>query len=212
MWTSETWHGESVVELARNLKIKAQTVFHVTECCSWFSLVACLHCTYADLALQILAVHSIITFGSLIWWLKIRNGYWVCNNSFLFVIGQDCWKWEINANLHSYNKLVAADWPCTHIQTPQHWTFHYLLHHRCRSQSLSGERQHHCRSWQCQPVQLATTTGKQMYINHVGQRPSTGSTFTHVPTSIIFLPSHLQTLRQRSNAEWCVQVCVEKGV
>lgn len=59
-----------------------------------------------------------------------------------------------------------------HTHTRQHPARHYLLHHRCRSHCLSGERQHHCRSRQCQPVQLATITGKQMYINCVGPRPT----------------------------------------
>lgn len=59
-----------------------------------------------------------------------------------------------------------------HTHTRQHPARHYLLHHRCWSHCLSGERQHHCRSRQCQPVQLATITGKQMYINCVGPRPT----------------------------------------
>lgn len=144
--------------------------------------------------------------------MQVRAVQWLCTYSLVFKISQDCWKRESNADLHSLDKLVAADWPCTHIQTLQHWTFHYLLHHRCRSQSLSGERQHHCRSWQCQPVQLATTTGKQMYINHVGQRPRTGSTFTHVPTSMFSYLYISKPCAKREYSEWCVQVCVKKGV
>lgn len=181
------------------------------QCGNSFSLVTCLHWTYCSCTSNFGgAFYCYFLKSDLV--IKIKNAYWVCNYSFLFIIGQDCWKREMNANLHSYNKLVAADWPCTHIQTPQHWTFHYLLHHRCRSQSLSGERQHHCRSWQCQPVQLATTTGKQMYINHVGQRPSTGSTFTHVPTSIF---SYLYISKPCAKGVcWvvCAGVCRERGV
>lgn len=127
----------------------------------------------------------------------------------LFWTRQDCWKWENNADLQSKGKLVAADWSCIHIQTLQHWTLHYLLHHRCRSQSLSGERQHHCRSWQCQPEQLATTTGKQMCINHVGQRPRTGPTFMHVPTSLfsyLLAPKYVPKIRIKptiyTNMRW----------
>lgn len=176
-------------------------------CCNSFSLVACLHLSHCSCT-SILVVHPIVTSERPIWQQKPKLPTRFVIVHFWLGSG-DCWKWEMNADLHSYNKLVAADRPCTHIRTPQHWTCHYLLHHRCRSQSLSGERQHHCRSWQCQPVQLATTTGKQMYINHVGQRPSTGSTFTHVPTSIF---SYLYISKPCANAELCVQVCVEKGV
>lgn len=95
--------------------------------------------------------------------------------------GQDSWKCEMNAACVAVKGSSCLRRPTDHAHTHSAAPArHYLLHHRCRSQCLSGERQRHCRWRQCQPVQLATITGKQMDINCAGPGPRTG-TFTNAP-------------------------------